>query len=89
MTAVDPHALIAALKAAGWVQVGENAGKYVRLRTMTAGSRSYIVPLDRDADDYQDLMDDVRGDLHWMAYMGARASRVLAEVGANVPGAKS
>jgi hypothetical protein len=72
----DPHAVIAAMTAAGWEQVGGRADRYVRL-CWPGSQRTTTVPLRPDYGDYGDLMGVVLAGLTRAAVDGARAQRVL------------
>jgi hypothetical protein len=72
----DPQAVVAAMAAVGWEQVGGRADLYVRLR-WPSSQRTTVVPLRPDDPEYGDLMGAVMAELAQAAADGARARRVL------------
>jgi hypothetical protein len=80
---VDPAGLVAAMKAAGFTEFGGRPGVYVRMRWpagAAAAGRWLMVPLDRQAGDFADLMDAAIAELALAAASGRAATAVLAAV---------
>jgi hypothetical protein len=73
-----PDRLIAALTAAGWVEVGRRAGVYVRLR-YAEHDPSLLVPLDPTAPEHEVMMGAVLMQLERLAQVGLAADRALTE----------
>jgi hypothetical protein len=86
----DPHAVVAAMIAAGWERVGGRADSYVRL-CWPNNQRTTVVPLGPNNPEYGDPMGAVIAELAQSAADGASAKRVLEalstdEVGLGGPG---
>jgi hypothetical protein len=71
---VDPVRLVAALKAAGFAELGGRTGLYVRL-DWPGGA--LLVPLDPSKADYDDLLAAAVATLEHAADLGVRARQVL------------
>jgi hypothetical protein len=76
---VNPDQLIGALLANGWQIVGERRGLYKRLTlpTETGERHTFLVPLNPEYSDYEDLMGAVLSALERLWIDGQDAHRVL------------
>lgn len=83
LAAVDPNHLVALLETAGWTRVGGRAGAYTRLAWPAQSHRnaSLMVPLDRTAPEYPDLLAAALVELDDADYLGKRARIVLDALG--------
>lgn len=78
---VDPQQLIAELVAAGYQVAGVRTGGYTRLARPGDLHRGWLlVPEDRNAPEFEDLMTAVLTTLQDLARAGSAAGRVLAAV---------
>lgn len=78
-TPVEPLRLIEALLAAGWTEAGRRTGVYIRLHwpEPSPRNRSLVIPLDRAAGDYDDLLGDALAELDYAHQLGVTAGAVL------------
>ena len=78
---VDPAGLADAMRKAGFTDRGGQPGRYVRMQWPPGTQHGWLlVPLDRSAPDFPDLMDAMLGELAVVAAAGRPASAVLATV---------
>jgi hypothetical protein len=79
---VDPGRVIAALEQAGFERVGGRAGGYSRHRVPgSEPARVLVVPLDRTAPEYGQMMADVLAKLASAVKLGRQAAAVLDAAG--------
>lgn len=79
---VDPARLIAALETAGFGRVGGRAGVYSRHRVPgSEPARTLVVPLDRSAPEYGEMLTNVLAELGSAAQVGRQAAAVLDAAG--------
>lgn len=86
LASVDPGRLVAALEAAGWVRVGQQPARYVRLASPVGGGQ-VVVPLNPAMADYGWRLDEIVTGLRRDAERGARARPVLDAIAATAGGA--
>lgn len=81
---VDPQGLVAAMEAAGFLPIGGREGTYARMQWPAGGLMHHwvLVPLDKSAGDFADLMDAALAELTLVATSGRVAGEVLAAVSA-------
>ena len=77
MTTADPARIIDALRTEGWEIAGHKYGVYVRLAWPDDKDRSLLVPLDKTAPEFEELLRAALGQLETATLTGQAATRAL------------